>query len=374
MNLPLNSVEKLIARTKKFIETSPWLIDLPIMLASMCDDALNGIPLHQHPMISEIYQLAVAILLNGKGGIVVTEKARKQIVLIRIFFSVFEKNVQNSKKYSALRNNLDHCTEAWTKKHHNMYSVSGFLDIKIASGKLVDKFDYSEWIQRRMYAKIREKMNDHINAIPQEHCCGVCLEECDKECFITCKKCKNSTCTGCYQDFVKHLLGDGDCELKCMSCNNHFKDTDWFFSFWQDKSFRGEYELVKLRSDLKALGKVIECNYCQYPYHYDDNELQQQGYILDCSNCKYHTCFQCLPLVCLPPNYLEEEKDHEHSNSEVYWKNYISSKVNELVFAQCPECSQFGIKESGCNVVKCNRCRIYFCNTCGFNLGPDGAC
>ena len=76
-NTPLNSVEKLITRSRKFITTSPWLVDLPIMLAGLCDDRLNGIPLHQHPMISEIYELAINILNNRqKDRIVITEKAR----------------------------------------------------------------------------------------------------------------------------------------------------------------------------------------------------------------------------------------------------------------------------------------------------------
>jgi len=391
-NQPVSSVEKMLELARKFHQVAPWMENLPGVICNpnLSYGQLNGVIIKQHPVVSNLFDVSMEILLQGlpRPGFILDTRTKAQISILRIMFAICEKAGLSS-ELRTYRNFLDHSPGS---THANpYYARTGFGVLVVLSkvtGLHLNSFSSSaSWVSRRRFSRFTAsefRINIAVlgNIREARSVCKICFEETSGYGFLECSN-NHRACLECYESWYSRLKASGAstiiCALESEGCRAHF-EPDTFFAKLNKQDLKHQWELDQLYRSLAENPNVVKCTNsdCSYPSIAEPTDLEQNGYIIECPYCNHFGCHLCDPPTNLGTQekwfeFLASGQEHEHvRNPAPIWQNKVATVFDQAI-GNCPECHRKGIKTADtCNVVKCDVCMIYYCNQCSTHLGTDG--
>jgi hypothetical protein len=129
---------------------------------------------------------------------------------------------------------------------------------------------------------------------------------------------------------------------------------------------------------------TVRCVNCPNREELDDVKAQELGHVWTCDPCGWIMCIKCKPETKLAGSYAEyfailgQEPPPIHVCREVQTseRQELENVLNAALFAFCPteSCQKERVpivREDGCNVIKCLKCRLRLCYACSAPLGQD---
>lgn len=198
--------------------------------------------------------------------------------------------------------------------------------------------------------------------------CSICAEECLLEEFVQC----TNDCDVCVFCYARNLLeGVKYVELrdKCLlSCGATYTESAFQkcvkFDLVPDSSLEQYYSIAanKLASDeklVKALGdNKVTCPHCNQYFCVMDNPDDIEFRCLN-PRCLIKTCRKCGKV-----SHLGKKCEKEIETAKDQYHKWVEVELDKIFARYCPLCKKPGIRESGCNWVKCT-CGGSLCILCG---------
>ncbi|KAF1768410.1 hypothetical protein GCK72_000222 [Caenorhabditis remanei] len=177
--------------------------------------------------------------------------------------------------------------------------------------------------------------------------CAVCSEQK----YVTGFGCSHFACCDCWKLNFSTRIDEGSSEIECVGCQTvcsldvvkHFSNENSFQKF-EENGFQNFLECV----DIKKCPSEKCPKYWKRKTHLSNRVICQYNI--------YHCPMTCRQLAMWNMN---KEVDEESSK----WLDENSK--------QCPKCSVSIEKASGCNHMKCLKCKHSFCYICLLNYSKD---
>jgi hypothetical protein len=192
------------------------------------------------------------------------------------------------------------------------------------------------------------------------HTCAICLEEVKSLWSLSCG---HMYCRECIESHVKTLVASGDvfrvvCPTPTCRAPLRDKDVEFVCSADVTAQYRREFARINaLRTREVVPCATPDCAGVLSAKHRSRADGRGPSALSRyCEICGRDTCLSCM-----------EQHDPDEKCDAADWKR------------RCPKCRCLIVKSTGCNLVKCENCRINFCNLCGqeadySHFDKDGPC
>ena len=202
--------------------------------------------------------------------------------------------------------------------------------------------------------------------------CNCCGDSFDKLLLVSCHN--NPSHILCHECFIRHIdlqIESTNASLDCVfhpndKCNGLYDLQKIKFVIKSDDKFEKYIKYVE-QSELHKISGIVSnfqcCPHCsKFGLEIDDQVNKLKIICQNCSNywcnlCRkeYHEIENCYYLTQSPNTKII---DNLHIINNIIAEIITKSKMN------CPHCKTKYIKEDGCNLITCSKCKCYSCYIC----------
>ena len=259
--------------------------------------------------------------------------------------------------------NLQELNHKLCSKHISIYNMRSYKNAEFSATKEIAKQCMREILDQELKISIQRVATSLLERIGDEvqilllTTCECCFETAfEHNQLILCPN-NHAFCVDCIQRYTETMINTSKVSLKCMSCDECFRDDDLRMCVQVDTYLK--FSILLHIKEIAKISTIVDdfqiCPFCaSYGCVFEENPT--------CQLCEKSWCLNCRTKLHVGECFVTVD-NVDRMIQEIF--------SNSLVH-KCPNCKTKHHREDGCNHISCPVCNTDSCYICGKDIsGPD---
>ncbi|KHN77397.1 putative pre-mRNA-splicing factor ATP-dependent RNA helicase [Toxocara canis] len=234
------------------------------------------------------------------------------------------------------------------------------------------------------YDRLLEYLRKLSDSLPQSEeesgsdvpTCAICMSAASPDASYCMESCGHYACIECLNNQVSSAIANLTFPIKCITCGEPFVMKDFNTLMMDGRNGDTPEDFINIKALIDSAVKFFmnrngdRYRHCITPNCLGIHEVTTEAQLRACSLCGRELCTRC------------GNEDHGAMNCEEYarLRNNVDASVDHWLKKDpdhrrmCPneKCRAVIEKQTGCNHMQCEKCKIHFCWLCPFSHVQSG--